>query len=150
MEEKKKSQLKKLLAVQGSRSLNDERVKILILEEIERIQADEIITSAEPDGVCGVARQLAKERAIPLKLHFLNFKFLRGAFEHRSKAILMECDAALFIHDGESKGTANELILAKKMGVPYHYEKIERSEYINSVGFDITTDWNINPIDNWL
>jgi hypothetical protein len=102
------------LAIQGSRSLYDERIKIIILETIEKYKSTIIITSAEPDGVCKMARDMARELAIPLKLYFLNFRFLRGAFEHRSKDIQKDCDHCLFIHDGISKGTSNEVLLAKK------------------------------------
>ncbi|WP_319408789.1 hypothetical protein [uncultured Desulfosarcina sp.] len=129
------------LSVHGSRTLNDERVKILLMEEIETYGITEIVTHAEPEGVCKVARDLCKEKAIPLKLHFLNFKYLRGAFEHRSLDVLNDGDRAIFIHDGRSKGTANELILAKKMNVPYTFHELEKTEYKSSVGFEITQDW---------
>lgn len=66
------------LSVHGSRTLKDERVKILLIEEIETHKITEIVTHGEPDGVCKVARDLCKEKAIPLKLHHLNFKFLQG------------------------------------------------------------------------
>ena len=135
------------LSIHGSRSLNDERVKIIILEEMEKYNIEEIVTHAEPDGVCMVARDLCKEKAIPLKLFFLNFKYLRGAFEHRSKDVLRDADRALFIHDGVSKGCSNELILAKKMGIPHNYYKLDQPEYKKSVGFDIDKDWDISSLD---
>ena len=137
------------LSVHGSRTLNDERVKILLMEEIEAHGITEIVTHAEPEGVCRVARDLCKEKAIPLKLHFLNFKYLRGAFEHRSLDVLNDGDRAIFIHDGRSKGTANELILAKKMNVPYTFHELEKTEYKSSVGFEITRDWgmDLDPLE---
>ncbi|WP_319410138.1 hypothetical protein [uncultured Desulfosarcina sp.] len=137
------------LSVHGSRTLNDERVKILLMEEIEAHGITEIVTHAEPEGVCKVARDLCKEKAIPLKLHFLNFKYLRGAFEHRSVDVLNDGDRAIFIHDGRSKGTANELILAKKMNVPHTFHELEKTEYKSSVGFEITQDWGaeLEPLE---
>lgn len=129
------------LSVHGSRTLDDERVKIIILEEIEAHGVTEIVTHGEPEGVCGVARRLCKEMAIPLKLHFLNFRYLRGAFEHRSIAVLKDADRAVFIHDGASEGTSNELKLAKKMKIPYRYEVLERTEYRASVGFEPEGEW---------
>uniref|UniRef100_A0A6M3J3H2 Uncharacterized protein n=1 Tax=viral metagenome TaxID=1070528 RepID=A0A6M3J3H2_9ZZZZ len=131
----------KRLSVHGSRTLKDERVKILLIEEIETYGITEIVTHAEPGGVCEVARKLCKERAIPLKLHFLNFKYLRGAFEHRSKEVLKDAERALFIHDGKSKGCSNELILAKKMNVPYTYHRLKPDRHKKSVGFDIDKAW---------
>ena len=137
------------LSVHGSRTLSDERVKILLMEEIEAHGITEIVTHAEPDGVCKVARDLCREKAIPLKLHFLNFKYLRGAFEHRSKDVLKDGDRAIFIHDGKSKGTANELKLAEKMNVAYTYHELEKTNFKNSVGFEITQDWgsDLEPLE---
>ena len=129
------------LSVHGSRTLDDERVKIILLEEIERHHVTGIVTHAEPGGVCEVARKLCAERAIPLKLHFLNFRYLRGAFEHRSIEVLKDADRAVFIHDGESKGTSNEQRLAVKMGVPYTLYTIPRTEFTSSVGFEIEKEW---------
>ena len=136
------------LSFHGSRSLRDERVKIIILEEIKNHDPTTIITHAEPDGVCGVARTICKELAIPLKVHFLNFKYLRGAFEHRSKAVLLDGDFAVFIHDGKSKGTANELKLAEEMGLPHSYYILEQSEYKNSVGFAIDGEWDVRSMSD--
>jgi len=130
------------LSFHGSRDLNDERVRIVILEEIKNHNPTTIVTHAEPGGVCGLVRKICKEMAIPLKLHFLNFKYLRGAFEHRSKDVLMDSDHSIFIHDGESKGTSNELKLSKKMKVPYTYHQLKPALYDVSVGFDIETDWD--------
>ncbi|MBW1707962.1 MAG: hypothetical protein JRJ86_22850 [Deltaproteobacteria bacterium] len=132
------------LSVHGSRTLKDERVKILLLEEIDKYDVTEIITHAEPGGGCRMARDLCKEKAIPLKLHFLNFKYRRGAFEHRSKDVLRDSERAIFIHDGVSKGTANEMKLAKKMNVPCTYHKLEKTEYKSSVGFDIMKEWGLD------
>ncbi len=130
------------LSIHGSRTLTDERVKIIILEEIEKHNPTTIVTHAEPGGVCEVARDLCREKAIPLKLHFLNFKFLRGAFEHRSLDVLKDSDHSVFIHDGKSKGCSNELKLAKKMNIPYSHHELDPAEYDKSVGFEIETDWD--------
>ena len=135
------------LAVCGSRTLDDERIKIMLMEEIEKHDISCIITHGEPEGVCGVARQLCKEKAIPLKLHFLNFQYLRGAFEHRTKAVFLDCDRTILIHDGKSKGTSNEKKMAEKMGIPYRYEKLEPSIYETSVGFDIETEWGSEDLE---
>ena len=136
-------QLQKLrLSIHGSRTLTDERVKIIILEEIEKHKPITIVTHAEPGGVCEVARDLCREKAIPLKLHFLNFRYLRGAFEHRSLDVLRDCDFSLFIHDGKSKGCSNELKLAKKMNLPYTYYELKPAQHDKSVGFEIETDWD--------
>ena len=130
------------LAFHGSRTLKDERVKIIILEEIKKHSPTTIVTHAEPGGVCEVARNICKEMAIPLKVHFLNFRYLRGAFEHRSKDVLNDSDYSVFIHDGKSKGTLNEMKLAKKYNHPHTYFQLEPAQHDVSVGFDIDIDWD--------
>ena len=50
------------------------------------------------------------------------------------------------IHDGKSKGTANELKVAQRMKIPYTCHTIEPSKYKTSVGFDIETEWGIDDI----
>ena len=132
------------LSVHGSRTLEDERVKILLLDEIEKHDIGVIVTHAEPGGVCKVARRLAKEYAIPLKLHFLNFRYRAGAFEHTSKAVLQDAERGIFIHDGESKGTMNEYKLCKKMNLPGTLHTLQPSPHKTSVGFDIDADWDID------
>lgn len=130
-----------ILGIHGSRTLKDERVKIILLEEIERHQPEMIVTHAEPDGVCDIARRLCRDKAIPLKLHFLNFKFLRGAFEKRSKAVLKDSDYGIFIHDGKSVGTSNEIKLAVKMGLEHVVHTLEITKYKHSTGFTIDKEW---------
>ena len=117
---------------------------------IEKFQPTVIVTHAEPEGVCDVARKLCRSKAIPLKLHHLNFKFLRGAFEHRSKAVLKDSDHSLFIHDGRSTGTNNEFKLACKMGIECTKHTLEITKYKSSVGFDIDVDWELETTENEL
>lgn len=133
---------KQNLSIHGSRSLVDERVKIIILESIKKYNPTTLVTYAEPGGVCEVARSLCKELALPLKVHFLNFRYLRGAFEHRSKDAIADSDHCIFIHDGKSKGTKNEMKLAKKMECPFDCHILGPAEYDKSVGFDIDIDWD--------
>lgn len=116
------------LGVFGSRTLKDSRVKMLIYDEIEKTGADTIVTTQEPLGVCTVAQQVAKEKALVLELHFLNMeKYARGAFEHRSDEVIKAADKVLLIHDGESKGTLNELARVKHFKKPYRYEVMDKT-----------------------
>ena len=125
----------------GSRSLKDERVETILLEKIKELNATLIVTCQEPQGVSEVAQRVSKDYGYPLQLHFLNMQYLRGAFEQRSKEIIAECDYFIIIHDGVSKGTANEKILIEKSGKPFHYEIIEPTKYDRSVGFNINEEW---------
>lgn len=135
------------LSIHGSRTLRDERVKIILLEEIKKYNPTTIVTHAEPGGVCEIARKLCKEQAIPLKVHFLNFRYLRGAFPERSKAVFRDSNYCIFIHDGQSKGCSNELKLCQKLGLPYKYYKIEKTDFEQSVGFEIEEEWEWDEID---
>jgi hypothetical protein len=117
------------LAVFGSRSIKDSRVKIEIADFLNgRPGFDMLVTTQEPKGVCALAQVYAKENAIPLELHFLNIKkYARGAFEHRSDEVIKSADFILLIHDGESQGTKNELERVKKFNKPYKYVKLDKS-----------------------
>ena len=129
------------LSVSGSRVLRDERVKILLLEEIEKEGATRIVTHAEPGGVCLIARSLCKEIGMPITIHHLNYKYGRGAFYHRTLGVFYDTDYAVFIHDGKSIGTKNEYEMAQKMGVPHSYHILEPTAFNTSVAFDIEVDW---------
>lgn len=107
------------LGIQGSRSLDDERIEQAIEQEIARQDPEAIVTSAEIDGVCRLARQIAQRKRIALTVHYTNRANGRGMHDRRSKAIQADCDWVLFIHDGESKGTAGEIALARKTRKPH-------------------------------
>lgn len=117
------------LGVFGSRTIFDDRAKMEMQEVINALQGvDTIVTTQEPRGVCEVAQHFAKERNLILELHFLDTKrYARGAFEHRSDAVIKASDHILLIHDGASRGTANELVRVKKFKKPYTYVKLEPS-----------------------
>lgn len=119
------------LAIFGSRTLYDDRVKNIILTEIEKFNPSEIVTSAIIEGVCKMARDICQKNAIPLKLHFINPKYAQGKYDHRSKAVLNDCDFVIIIHDGISKGTTNELNIAIKMNIPYEYYKLKKEVNTN-------------------
>ena len=134
------------LSVHGTRTLSDERVRILILEAIVKYKATMLVTHAEPEGVCEVARNIARDQGIPLLLHSLNFKYMRGAFARRSTAVFASSEHAILIHDGISKGTSNELQMAKKMNIPHEYHILKPTDYKKSVGFDEDWDSGIGDI----
>jgi len=136
------------LGFHGSRTLSDERVRIIVLEEIDKHQPNHIVTHAEPEGVCAVVRAVAMEMGIPLILHSLNFQYRRGAFERRSKGVLGDSDFSIFIHDGRSKGTSNEIKLCEKMGAPHSKHILEITKYKASVGFEIDKEWELESQDS--
>jgi hypothetical protein len=95
------------LAVFGSRSITDNRVKIEIADFLNgHPDFDVLVTTQEPKGVCALAQVYAKENAIPLELHFLNIKrYARGAFEHRSDEVIKSAE---FIYVKLDKSTELE------------------------------------------
>lgn len=131
------------VAVFGSRTLHDDRVRIVIMEALHRFQATKIVTAQEPVGVCEVGQRVAKELAIPLEVHFLNFRYLRGAFDKRSRAIVRASDCFIVVHDGVSHGTANELKLVKASKKPFAYEVLVPLPGNRNVGFNIEKDFSV-------
>ena len=110
------------MAIFGSRSLFDARVGVVINEVLNEYKGIEtIVTTQEPKGVCECAQSVAKQNNMILELHFLNFRYARGAFERRSKNVINASDYVLIIQDGISAGTRNELEYTKKSKKPYKY-----------------------------
>ena len=107
------------LCIFGSRQLGDDHIMIKLSEKISQLKPEIIVTAGEAGGVCALARIYCEQHAIPLKLHFLNKKFAAGMYHHRSLAVLNDCDYVLFIYDGKSKGTKNEIELAQKLDKKY-------------------------------
>lgn len=68
-------------------------------------------------------------------------RYLRGAFEQRSKEVIAESDYFIIIYDGKSKGTENEKKLVEKTKKPFHYEILETSDYERSV------EWDLDNVD---
>jgi hypothetical protein len=118
------------ISFHGSRSLSLSQCKPIILSEIEKHQPDTIVTHGEPSGACGYVRQIAREEGIALKLHHLQHHRLAGQFHWRSTAVLDDSEHAIFLHDGISQGTTNELALSKKLGVPFTYYRLKENKLV--------------------
>lgn len=113
------------LAVFGSRSLKDARVFELIDKHVKERRAQMIVTAAEPAGVCQIAQLYARKAKLPLLVHFLQAeKYARGQWERRSDHVIQSSDVVLLIHDGESRGTYNEMQRTQHFKKPYIYERI--------------------------
>lgn len=133
------------LAIFGSRTLSDERVEELIQLKIDELKPECIITSGETSGVNEIARAKAKENKIRLVLEFANNKkYAAGKYEHRSIEILKQCEFAIFIHDGQSKGTLNELAIAKKIRKRYEYIKLDYHDEADLNWDELKFEW---PVD---
>ncbi len=137
------------LSFHGSRSLTLAECKSIILAEFEKHMPETVVTHGEPLGVCAYARQLSKQNGISLKLHHLQHYRLKGQFHWRSVSVLEDSEYAIFIHDGISQGTANEMALAKKMGLPYTYYRKKDGilQIIQSQNID-TQDFTTDLLDD--
>jgi len=111
------------VGVFGSRSITDNRVVNQELTEFFKENPEyNMIVTTQAKGVCEIAQIFAKENAIPVELHYLNFtKYARGAHQLRSEEVIKSSDFILLIHDGISKGTQNELDTTIKFCKPYKY-----------------------------
>lgn len=126
-----------ILAFQGSRSLKGVEVWEIIDAEVKKHNPDYIVTSGETAGVCEITRDYCRKNGIPLKLHFFNRKkYGRGIYHHRSMAIMTECTFCVFIHDGFSKGTKNEMVIAKKL---------KRENTYHRLSADLSKEINLSP-----
>lgn len=114
------------LCIFGTRTFyNNKEAAHIIDEQIQTLKPEIILTAGDADGVCKLAIEKAKEHAIPCEIHFLNQKrYARGMYDHRSRDILKHSDYVLFIHDGFSQGTKNEIKQAQNMGLGYKYFKV--------------------------
>ena len=102
-----------------------------------------LVTAGEPEGVSAVAREVARDLAVPLTLHFADHRKRRaGAYHHRGLAILKDCSRALLIHDGVSDGTANELEECLTLEVPHTYVTMQR-------GADVEADATGRELGAW-
>ena len=104
----------------GSRTLTDERVE----RECDKFTAGKnyrfIITALDPAGVCDRVKHWVKRarRGFVLIEISLDQSRARGMHEARSIVAMKLADHMLAIWDGASRGTAGEIKLAEKMGVP--------------------------------
>ena len=135
------------LSFHGSRSLKCATTTDLILSEIEKHNPSMIVTHGEPKGVCAIARRVSMSQGVTLKLHHLNkTKYAQGMYHHRSMAVLLDSDFAVFVHDGKSSGTANEYALAKKLGIMSKYYVMDNGVFTSQPPNDQPT-CNIEDVD---
>lgn len=66
----------------------------------------------------------------------IQIKWATGKFHHRSCGVIDDSDFCIFIYDGISQGTQNELALAKKFKKPYTYYKLENGKLVEQTKQD--------------
>ena len=128
-----------ILAIFGSRSLYNMKVKNILRKEIERFSPDVLLIPGEINGVCKLGRELGKELGITSKLFFPDKKKAGGQYHYRSLSILHEADFVLLIYDGKSKGTKHEYELVKQLK--------KKSKIIECKDFEFDNIFNEIPVD---
>jgi len=143
--EHRKEHGKVILSFHGSRSLDGPEASRLVEKILKEKNPDTVVTHGEPGGICRLAREECRRLGIPLKLYFLKKEHARGMYHHRSLAVLKGASEAIFIHDGESKGTQNEIEMANDLNVPYEYYKLnpEGIESWSKVKLDLDVNLDI-------
>ena len=115
------------LCIFGSRTITSNSAKAVVKKYINKQKPNIIITAGDAKGICKLAQMVAHEMNIILQLYFLDKKKNAGMYHHRSISCLTHADQVLFIHDGTSQGTLNEVALAKKMCKKFTYVKMTLS-----------------------
>jgi hypothetical protein len=115
------------LLVFGSRTLDDQRVDELIDDVVRRGGYKYIVTALDPAGVCERVKHYVKTSRTGLILIQVALDAARAAGMHEVRSItaLKLADHMLAIWDGRSKGTSNEIKLARKMRVPVTIKRLQ-------------------------
>ena len=117
----------KSLLVFGSRTLDDDRIESEVAKFIDGTSFRIIVTALDPVGVCERVKHFAKASKLGITLIQVGLDKKRAAGMHESRSIvaLKMADHMLAIWDGKSKGTANEIKMAGKMGVPTTIRRLD-------------------------
>ena|SRR3990172_2853504 len=100
------------VAVIGSRSFSN---KELLSKTLGTFKVTKII-SGGAKGADSLAEEYAKKNDIPIEIILPNWSLGRRAGMLRNTTIIERCDFVIAFWDGESKGTADSIKKAKKMG----------------------------------
>ncbi|MFA7057369.1 MAG: DUF2493 domain-containing protein [Candidatus Cloacimonadales bacterium] len=102
------------VAVIGSRSFADCSKVTMVLDELTEITH---IISGGAKGADNCAEDYAKKHGLPITIFYPNWeRYGRSGGIIRNKEIIASCDMCVVFWDGKSKGTANSLEVAKKLG----------------------------------
>jgi hypothetical protein len=117
----------KTLLIFGSRTLEGEPVIDAIEKAVDKYKPQSIATALNPRGVCEQACKWIRqnENGITFIGYALDKKRAQGKHEARSMKAISEADFVLFIWDGKSKGTSNEITIARNMRKPFEIVTIK-------------------------
>lgn len=137
------------ISIMGSRTLTSEQCVPVLKDVMEELNPRRIVIPAEPAGACAVARKFAIDTHTETLLICKQVHRAAGQYEARTAIVLAESDCCVFLHDGISKGTRNEVEMCIELGIPYIYykldgDKLKKSKYIKNS--DTGADDNDNDI----
>lgn len=111
------------VGIVGSRSFDNYEFLTIVLDGIfGRLQDQPVkIISGGAVGADSLAKQYAQDRGIDIQEFLPDWdQHGRAAGPIRNKTIVENSEMILAFWDGQSKGTASTVRLAKKAGVPVH------------------------------
>lgn len=107
------------VAIVGSRVHVDAiKVAIAVQRAVADLDASDTVISGGARGVDQWAEQAAKARGLHVVIHKPDWTLGRGAGMIRNAKIVADADMLLAFWDGQSKGTAHSIQLARKKGIP--------------------------------
>lgn len=105
------------IAIIGSRNINSQDAKNWLKTNIETLQATEIISGGNVQGVGKMTKEISQEMQIQLTEILPNYAQYGKIAPHiRNSEMIKEADAVLCVWDGKSNGTKNEIALTRKYG----------------------------------
>ncbi len=108
------------LAIVGSRSITDYSLLVAEIERLEAALATKItgLVSGGAEGADNLAANFAREHHLPIKIFLPNYSTCgRRAPLIRNAEIVKFSDVMLALWDGQSRGTAHTIKLARELGV---------------------------------
>lgn len=145
------------ISIMGSRGLTNKQCVDALKEVMTELNPRRLVIPAEPKGACAAGRKFAIDTQTESLLVCKQVQRAGGMYEARTKLVLEESDCCVFLHDGTSKGTRNEIEMCIELGIPYIYYKLsgdvlERCEFIEDDdrednafdSFDLDLDLNFD------
>lgn len=125
------------ISIMGSRTLTSKQCMPVLKDVVEELNPRRIVIPAEPEGACAVARKFATATHTESLLICKQVHRAAGQYEARTALVLAESDCCVFLHDGTSKGTRNEVEMCIELGIPYIYyklngDKLKKSKYMEN------------------
>lgn len=141
------------VSIMGSRTLTEKQCLTALKEIMIELNPRRLVIPAEPEGACAAARKFAINTQTESFLICKQIQRAGGMYEARTEIVLAESDCCVFLHDGKSKGTKNEIGKCIELEIPYIYYvldgddltrgKLETDEQDFNFDFDFDFDFDL-------